>query len=77
METIKRVKYQKCPLLEVKYQLNFPTILSIDAEEPAKFQELIRSDFPNYKMQRARESEIRVNIKDEEVNPIFHQNWNK
>ena len=55
METIKRVKYQKCPLLEVKYQLNFPTILSIDAEEPAKFQELIRSDFPNYKMQRARE----------------------
>ena len=74
METIKRVKYQKCPLLEVKYQLNFPTILSIDEEEPAKFQELIRSDFPNYKMQRARESEIRVNIKDEEVNPIFHQN---
>lgn len=43
-----RVKYAKPQLLEVICQLRFPTILSINAKEPAEFQELIRGQFPNY-----------------------------
>lgn len=41
---IKRVRYEKCPLIEVTYQLNFPTILSIEAEMPVRFQNAIRKD---------------------------------
>ena len=37
----KRVKYQEAPLVEVICQLRFPTILSINANEPVEFQEAI------------------------------------
>ena len=43
-----RVFYQKSPVHEVICQLRFPTILSINATEPADFQECIREDFPQY-----------------------------
>lgn len=52
---IERVRYSKCPLVEVAYQLNFPTILSIEAEMPAKFQNEIRKTFPQYQIQTEQE----------------------
>lgn len=68
---IERVRYSKCPLVEVAYQLNFPTILSIEAEMPAKFQNEIRKTFPQYQIQTEQENEITVNITGEEINPMF------
>ena len=43
-----RVQYEKNQLLEVICQFRFPTILRIDSEEPAQFQERIRQMFPQY-----------------------------
>lgn len=43
-----RVQYEKNQLLEVICQFRFPTILRIEAEEPAQFQERIRQMFPQY-----------------------------
>jgi len=43
-----RVVYRKNPLAEVTVQLRFPTILKIDADSPAAFQDIIRSDYPQY-----------------------------
>lgn len=41
-----RVLYERNPLAQVICQLRFPSILRIDAEVPAKFQDAIRADFP-------------------------------
>jgi uncharacterized protein (TIGR04255 family) len=41
-----RVVYKKNPLVQVVCQLSFPSILRVDVEPPARFQERIRSDFP-------------------------------
>lgn len=73
MNGIKRVKYGNCPLLEVTYQLNFPTILSIEAEMPAKYQDKIRKEFPQYRMQTEREGEIIVDVGGDDANPVFRQ----
>lgn len=43
-----RVQYEKNQLLEVICQFRFPTILRIESEEPAAFQERIRQMFPQY-----------------------------
>ena len=43
--------YEKHQLVETICQLRFPTILSIDAKEPADFQDRIRADFPRYHLQ--------------------------
>lgn len=43
--------YEKQQLVETICQLRYPTILSIDAKEPADFQDLIRADFPRYACQ--------------------------
>jgi len=43
--------YEKSQLVEVICQLRFPTILSIEANEPAQFQEMIRGSFPKYMVQ--------------------------
>ena len=43
--------YEKQQLIETICQLRFPTILSIDAKEPADFQDMIRADFPRYACQ--------------------------
>ena len=40
--------YEKPQLIEVICQLRYPTILSIDAKEPAEFQDRIRERFPRY-----------------------------
>lgn len=41
-----RVKYLKCPLAEVIFQVRFPSILRISSEEPSDFQEKIRDAYP-------------------------------
>lgn len=46
MNQYKRVRYQKSPLLEVIFQLRFPTILSINTNQPSTFQEKIRELYP-------------------------------
>lgn len=45
----KKVIYQKNPLDHVICQLRFPPILKIETEVPAKFQEDIRAEFPEFK----------------------------
>ncbi len=45
----KRIIYKKNPLVEVICQFRFPSILSIDTDVPAKFQEAIRKNFPLFK----------------------------
>lgn len=47
-----RVIYQRNPLIEVVCQLRFPTILRIETEVPAAFQERIREHFPEYRTSR-------------------------
>ena len=44
----KRFVYEKSQLIEVICQLRFPAILTIDAKEPADFQETVRENFPRY-----------------------------
>lgn len=46
---VDRVIYEKNPLDEVICQVRFPTILKIEADLPAAFQERIRSRYPLYK----------------------------
>ena len=41
-----RVRYENPQLVEVICQLRFPEILTINASEPAAFQERIRRDYP-------------------------------
>lgn len=47
-----RCIYKRNQLANVICQLRFPDILSINHEEPAKFQEAIRDEFPIYSTQR-------------------------
>src|SRR5713101_5111014 len=41
-----RIIYEKSPLVDVVCQLRFPTILKIEAEQPVRFQEYVRADYP-------------------------------
>jgi len=43
-----RIIFAKNPLTDVICQLRFPSILRIDTEVPAKFQDKIRDVFPNF-----------------------------
>lgn len=45
-----RVVYAQNPLIEVLCQLRFPTILQISADEPAKFQNDLRPEYPLYEL---------------------------
>jgi uncharacterized protein (TIGR04255 family) len=45
-----RVVYRQNPLAEVVAQLNFPSVLKIDSESPAAFQEAIRGEYPFYEL---------------------------
>jgi len=44
----KRVVYEHNPLVQVICQLRFPTILQISSQEPAAFQNKLRSEYPLY-----------------------------
>lgn len=46
--SVQHVIYRKNPLAEVVCQLRFPTILRIDTEIPASFQERIRQKYPGF-----------------------------
>ena len=46
-----RVVYAKSPLTSVICQLRFPTILRLEAEVPADFQERVRGTFPLFERQ--------------------------
>lgn len=59
---MERVRYGKCPLIEVVLQVNFPTILSIDANEPVEFQEKIRTQYPDYNVQTQEMGQVTVGI---------------
>lgn len=48
-----RVIYSKNPLIEVICQLNFPAVLRIDSELPAKFQEALRAVYPIFNEEQA------------------------
>ena len=43
-----RTAYANAPAHEVICQLRFPTILAINDNAPAEFQEAIREDFPQF-----------------------------
>lgn len=47
-----RCVYGKNPVLEAVCQFRYPTILNIEAELPAKFQEAIREVFPRYEAKK-------------------------
>lgn len=56
-----RIKYNIPPLVEVIFQLRFPTILSLNSQSPVVFQEKIREKYPYY---RETTQEIRENKPD-------------
>lgn len=64
MSEITRCKYKKSQLLEVIYQLNFPTILSIESKEISDYQDAIRKEFPKYKKHEVEEREFNFTISD-------------
>src|SRR5947209_5365304 len=53
--------YRRSPLLEVIVQLCFPPILRIEAEKPAAFQDLVRSDFPYFETKPAEKQKAKSN----------------
>ena len=77
MSKFERVKYSNCPLAEVVYQFNFPTILAIEANAPVEFQNIIRTKFPHYQQRIEKESQLMVNLVDRNVNPMFKSNPDK
>lgn len=69
-----RHSYTKSPLIETICQLRFPTILSIESDEPAQFQEAIRSDFPKYLARKEQQARM-VNGKVEKQPDITNHNF--
>ena len=55
-----RVIFQKNPLVEVILQFRFPTILSINVNEPVDFQEAIRHEYPIYQAGIENSQEIQL-----------------
>ncbi len=58
-----RVRYEKSPLVEVIFQLRFPTILSINSNQPVDFQERIRARFPYFEEQIEEQNDLLINPK--------------
>lgn len=63
------------PLKNVICQLKFPNILSINEELPAKFQEEIRDEFPNFQEITEMQNEIVINtnLENNFLRPSFTQ----
>lgn len=70
--SVDRYQYMANPLLETICQLRFPVILSIDAQEPAAFQEAIRGDYPRY---AARQDRPAANGAGETQKPVNNYNF--
>lgn len=62
MDINKRVIYGKNPLVEVILQVKFPTILSINSNEPAAFQDAIRQEYPIYQLAIENQQAISVPV---------------
>lgn len=60
-----RVIYRKNPLEQVICQIRFPSILRIDTEIPAAFQELVRSQFPLFEERQEGGIEIPVELSEQ------------
>lgn len=73
MKEYKRVRYENCPLVEVTYQINFPTILSIDVDPPAAFQDVIRDKFPIYQQQVQHENQLTINVNNNTAIPFVQK----
>ena len=58
---LERVKYKNSPLVEVVFQLRFPTILSINTNPPVEFQENIRENYPLFEEQLEEAGDVIVN----------------
>lgn len=69
-----RVIYRINPLERVICQLRFPTILRIETELPAEFQELIRSEYPLFS-QKADEPGSLPQAFLEELPPEIRSHW--
>lgn len=65
-EKLERVKYRKSALREVIFQVKFPSILRIDTEAPAEFQEMVRQKYPMYN-DRRNETIVKINGQDRAV----------
>lgn len=63
MDRTKRVIYEKNPLMEVILQVKYPKILSINAREPADFQDAIRQVYPIYQNELENEHELALPAK--------------
>ena len=72
----KRVKYNRCPLVEVIFQLRFPTILSINSKQPADFQEKIRKEYPFYDEGIEEQNELLINTNGKSAQVKSSQNKN-
>ena len=59
---LKRVRYEKSPLVEVIFQLRFPTILSINSNQPVDFQERVREKYPFFEEQVEEQGDILYNL---------------
>lgn len=66
-----RVIYERNPLYEVTLQVKYPTILRISSEDPANFQDQIRSKYPIYKTEIQNEQEISLFPNQMNLPPIF------
>lgn len=56
-----RERYTNSPLVEVIFQLRFPTILAINSKSPVDFQERIREQYPFYTEQTENQDEFLIN----------------
>lgn len=70
---MKRVIYKKNPLIEVILQVRFPTILTINSNDPVEFQEKIRKDYPVYQLGIEREQELAIIAKEDSFFPSLQE----
>lgn len=76
MQEYKRVKYNKSPLIEVIFQLRFPTILSINSKQPVNFQERIRERYPFYQEDIEQQNEFLISPEGNPAQIKMSQNKN-
>lgn len=68
-----RVIYERNPLIEVILQMRFPTILSINSNDPVDFQEAIRKEYPIYQLGIENEQEIEIVAQKDTFFPTIKQ----
>lgn len=61
---MERVIYENNPIVETIIQIRFPKILSLNSEDPIKFQEAIKEHYPIYRLSIERQQEISIESPD-------------